>query len=368
MKICLVADNVNTKAGLGRMVSSISSELERRGHEVGFILSQGSPENDYLQINFNFSKTSLLGYIKDLYKIRVYLKNFDYAIAYDVRPAGILLYLASIGSVNKIIVHSLGTYSLFLKDAYFKNKLISLVYKKSDYVFLINNFVKRKILESNLKFSFCSNSTLVPVGVNTQRFSKKLAGERLISGKYIISVGAIKERKGQFEILKAFNQIVKDCDDVRYVIVGSQSDSIHYYNKVLKYVEEQGLSEKIIFIENINDDDLINLYSFSEFLVLAPTSTDTYIEGFGMVFLEAALCGKTSIGTLDSGAEAAIEHGNTGLVVSRDIESLARSMHELLVNSVMRERLELAAFTRALTFDWKNVVDLYEMNLNLLKK
>lgn len=360
MKICLVASNLNAGAGLGRMVSNIARELEDRGHEIGFVLGSGTSHHNFVNVTFGFKKSNLVSFAKSLWHVRKFMGHYDYIVCYDVRPAGIIATLASIGTKNKVIVHSLGTYSLFLSGERLKNFLIAWVYKKAFRIFVINEFVKEKILESNKSFSFQMNQVFVPVGVETKNFLRKSDGPPIVSGDYILSVGAIKQRKGQLKVLEAFKKISAAYPDLKYVIVGSTKDSHSYYQEMTSFISENKLSENVVFIENINDDELINLYTRAVFFILTPISTDKFIEGFGMVYIESALCGKTSIGTLDTGAVAAIEHMNTGLLVNSSVDDVAGAMTKLLSDRVLRQELEKNAYTRALTFDWKNVVDLYE--------
>ncbi len=360
MKICLVASNLNAGAGLGRMVSNIARELEDRGHEIGFVLGSGTSHHNFVNVPFSFKKSTLLSLAINLWSVRKFISHYDYIVCYDIRPAAFIASVASIGTKNKVILHSLGTYSLFVGGAHFKNFLISWVYRKAFRVFVINEFVKEKILESNKKFSFKKSLSLIPVGVETKNFLRKSEGPPIVGGNYILSVGAIKQRKGQLKVLEAFKKIKIAHADLKYVVVGSTKDSPAYYQEMINFISENGLSECVVFIENVNDDELINLYTHALFFILTPISTDKFIEGFGMVYIESALCGKTSIGTLDTGAVAAIEHMRTGLLVVSDVDPIAEAIKKLLSDSMLRQELERNAYTRALTFDWKNVVDLYE--------
>lgn len=365
MKICLVANNLKSDTGLGRMVSNIARELESRGHEIGFVLGSGTSHHDFINISFDFKGSSLISFAKSLWKVRNFMRRYEYVVCYDVRPAGIIASVVSVGTKNKVIVHSLGTYSLFVNGALLKNLLISWVYKNAFRVFVINEFVKEKILESNKKFIFGANQIFVPVGVETSKFLSKSVSPSYITGDYMLSVGAIKQRKGQLQVLKAFKKIRTTYPSLKYVVVGSTKDSPGYYQEMLSFISNNGLSEMVRFIEDVNDKELINIYTNSLFFILTPVSTDNFIEGFGMVYIESALCGKTAIGTFGTGAVEAIEHMKTGLLADSDVDHISEAIEKLLSDNILRQELEKNAYTRALTFDWKNVVDLYEAEFNL---
>lgn len=364
MKICFIADNIDRKAGLGRMVCSIADQLKKRGHEIGFVVSSGVTDHDLLKVSFRFFKFRPYKNLIDLVRIRKFVKNYDVIVCFDVQPAGILAHLATIGRSDVIVVHSLGTYSLFLPNTGVKNFFIKKVFDMSNRVFLINDFVKRKIEESRPGFRFGSNTTFVPVGVDTKLFYKRESMSNVCIDDYIISVGAIKPRKGQLESVKAFHSISKRYPDLFFVIVGSQTDSSSYYRRVKKYVKENKLNQRTIFLEGIDDQTLINLYNGAKFFVLTPVSTRRTIEGFGMVYIESALCGITSIGTFDTGAEAAIVDGETGCLVECSQTEIAKAMITLIDDKELCARYAHNAIQRARTFDWSFVVDLYESELN----
>ena len=56
----------------------------------------------------------------------------------------------------------------------------------------------------------------------------------------------------------------------------------------------------------------------------------TFIEGFGLVFLEAAACGTPSIGGERSGGSDAISPGRSGEVVGGSVESIVAALERLL--------------------------------------
>ncbi|MCB0368734.1 MAG: glycosyltransferase family 4 protein [Bdellovibrionales bacterium] len=360
-----MSDNLNPKAGLGRMVTSIANGLHNNGHEIGFVISSGETKHNSIKVNFRFRKLNFYNNIIDLFRIRKFVREYDVIICYDVKPAGILAWLATLGLSSSIIVHSIGTYSLFEKNKVLKNKIIEKVFSESDRIFIINDFVKRKIEESKENFCFGDNASIVPVGVDSSLFhiKNKLANDESL-GQYIVTVGALKPRKGQLDSIKAFETIKDIYPDLKYVLVGSVEECPDYYGEIRKFIEVCSLEKRIIFLQNISDKELITIYRNALFFIMTSTSTEYAIEGFGMVYIEAALCGITAIGSSDTGAEAAIINGETGLLVEEgDINQIARAMDVLLRDEDLRNKLSYNAGENALTYDWKYVVDLYESEL-----
>ena len=71
-------------------------------------------------------------------------------------------------------------------------------------------------------------------------------------------------------------------------------------------------------------------------------------EGFGQVYVEAAACGKPSIGANVGGVPDAVLDGQTGLLVdSADPAAIAAGIRTLFTEPGLRERLGRAARERA---------------------
>ena len=363
MKICFVASDVNQKSGLGRVVHSLTRELAVRRHVVGVVSTDSIPGFDSCVVSLKFNYRNPLHSFSELIKMRLFFKKYDVIVSFDPRPVGILVYIASLGLNKKIVVHALGTYALFEEKNKIKNYLVERVYEKASNVFVINSFVKRCIEESKHGFTFGKNLAFVPVGVDSKLFLNQLNPSYKYARRYILSVGAIKERKGQYKSVQAFIKIADMFPDLHYVLVGDIYENIEYIHTIRSVIEKAKLQSRIHFIQKICDEELMDLYSGAQFFVLTPTTTRESIEGFGLVYLEAALCGVTSIGTWNTGAEAAIEHMKSGLLSSEDIVDLSETMKRLLLNDLERNTYAQYAKERALRYDWTKIADMYEEHL-----
>ena len=77
------------------------------------------------------------------------------------------------------------------------------------------------------------------------------------------------------------------------------------------------------------------------------------VEGFGLVFLEAAAYGVPAVATLSGGIPEAVVDGETGLLVpERDVEALARALATMLGDDTLRRQMATAAERRAATMTW----------------
>ncbi|PIR84924.1 hypothetical protein COU16_00185 [Candidatus Kaiserbacteria bacterium CG10_big_fil_rev_8_21_14_0_10_47_16] len=372
-KVTFIVVSTDPTTGLGRMVTNIARELNQKGVTVNFISESECSE-------FPTTVTKLRGHsvfrpislLKTLRTLRSISNTSDAVVCFDVRPAGIMGAFGVIGTRTPLSVHALGTYSLYFKGGSFSSKLKNIllwrVYRLCTNIFIINEYVQDAIERSGShKYVFDGLPvTYVPVGVDVNEFTKSTEKYRDLSEPYILTVGAFKERKGQLKTLQAFKKVSTKFPNLQYVLVGSGQHDL-YTAGCKEYIVENGLSNKVIILEQVSDRELIQLYSHAEIFIMAPTETEYAIEGFGMVYIEAALCGTPSIGTYGSGAEAAIVDNETGILTENTPDALAGSLVKILGDNHLREHFAHTARKRAKTFSWEHVANQYCDILELTK-
>jgi phosphatidylinositol alpha-1,6-mannosyltransferase len=83
------------------------------------------------------------------------------------------------------------------------------------------------------------------------------------------------------------------------------------------------------------------------------------VEGFGIVFLEAAASGLAVIGGSSGGAAEAVADGETGILVSgTDVDELCRALLALIRDPERRRAMGAVGRARAAgTFTWERAAD-----------
>lgn len=94
---------------------------------------------------------------------------------------------------------------------------------------------------------------------------------------------------------------------------------------------------QVTLLEGLSDSELVEHYNRASLVVYAP-----YLEPFGFVPLEAMACGTPVVGVREGGVRESVVHGETGLLVERDVEAFAEATRELL-----RDEPRRAAFGQA---------------------
>jgi phosphatidylinositol alpha-1,6-mannosyltransferase len=150
-----------------------------------------------------------------------------------------------------------------------------------------------------------------------------------LKGKSIIlSINRLIERKGNDVMVQAMPAILKEIPNAVYVIGGSGQ----YEGKLREMVKDFHLEERVIFVNNLSDNEVIKFYkSCDVFVMPSRTLRQEDTEGFGVVFLEANACGKPVIGGRSGGIPEAVAEGYSGLLVDPlNVDEIARAVIRLL--------------------------------------
>ncbi|MEK7211340.1 MAG: glycosyltransferase family 4 protein, partial [Patescibacteria group bacterium] len=120
--------------------------------------------------------------------------------------------------------------------------------------------------------------------------------------------------------------------------------------------EKSGVGGRVKFFHNISDADLPEFYRNCKIFVMPSRQIGGDVEGFGIVYLEAALFGKPSVVGNVGGAPEAVLNNQTGLTVNPESPSeIAASIVKLLKDDNLRQTFGRAAKGRAeKEFNWNN--------------
>jgi glycosyltransferase involved in cell wall biosynthesis len=77
------------------------------------------------------------------------------------------------------------------------------------------------------------------------------------------------------------------------------------------------------------------------------------VEGFGLVYLEAAACGLPSVAAAIGGVPDAVMSGTTGLLTAAEPDSVADAISRMVVDSGLRIELANAAKLHAHEMSWR---------------
>jgi phosphatidyl-myo-inositol dimannoside synthase len=189
-----------------------------------------------------------------------------------------------------------------------------------------------------------------PADVEAMRQRLGLSGK-----KVLLTLGRVVERKGYDTVIKAMPEISKHVPEAVYVVAGVGS----YLGKLGKMVEDMKLQSAVRFVGSVSDEERAAYFYLCDLFVMPSRQIGPDVEGFGIVYLEAAMFGKPSIGGNSGGVPEAILDSKTGALVDpSDADALARVVVQLLRDDAVRHELGQNAKARALyEFRWERQVE-----------
>ena len=191
-----------------------------------------------------------------------------------------------------------------------------------------------------------NNVEIIPPGVDIYRFHPPKPDSPHPQGipkNYIFCLSRIDSNKGHKELLLAFDIVRKTVDDVYLVIGGGSPKPGPREQEVLatihKIIDEHNLSDRVIMLGYVPDEQLPLLYQHSRFFVLP-----SKFEPFGMTSQEAMACGKTVVASKFGGVKEVIKHEETGILVDpSDSQEFAMAMIKLLQDQDYNYKIGLHA-------------------------
>ena len=184
----------------------------------------------------------------------------------------------------------------------------------------------------------------------------------------ILTVGAVKARKGVRELVAALPAVRQHIPEARLVIAGSLDYEPQYVAQVREDIAVLGLGGVVEVAGRVDAATLMRLYQQATVFALPARSDGDKLEGFGLVLLEASAAGLPVIGTRDSGTEDAVDDGVTGLLVAQgDHAGLAAALVQLLTDEPLAARMGAAGRAKAAGQTWEQVAADY-INLYIQKK
>lgn len=342
--------------GSARYADNLARGLASRGHHVILLAPAYSRDSDDQNLPFRVYRYRwanprygqwrlLLTAMKVKQLIRTLRPDVVWATSYaGARALGLLRPYVSMTAT----LHGGGIQRAFrsLNPLKLMTDLAGLKFLKSAKLLVtISEHAKCLILSFLKESSYAEKFHVIYNGIEYDEsafYDKKQAIEKLrqYQGKRIIlTLARLVKAKGQDLVIKAMPLILKEIPNAAYVIVGEGVEE-----QALKaLVKEKHLEASVFFTGYITDVEREWYYGIADVVVLAGRWTSTFVEGFGLVFLEANIRGKAVVGTRVGGIPEAIDNYKTGIIVEPDHpEQIASTIIALLKDDDMRAEMGAA--------------------------
>ena len=169
----------------------------------------------------------------------------------------------------------------------------------------------------------------------------------------VLTVGRLHPRKGQLLTLQALQVLPAEVRArLEYWIVGGQSKG--NYEATLRATAAAQPDLAVRFFGNLPDDELASVYERADIFAMTSVNLEHSVEGFGLVYLEAAAHGLPVVAHDVGGVSEAVIDGVTGLLVPPHRPAqLAAAFEKLIHDPELRAKLGAAGREWAGRNCWK---------------
>lgn len=193
---------------------------------------------------------------------------------------------------------------------------------------------------------------VIPNGIDAGRFATLPALPH--NGTLVLSVGAVKRRKGTLPLIRAMAQVHAARPEARAVIVGTLEAEPETAAQARAEIAALGLEQVVTLAGRVPEEALLRWYAQADVFALPSLNDGWKFEGFGLALLEASAAGLPVIGSRECGAEDAVEDGVTGLLIPQheSATALAEAILALLSDPARRAAMGAAGRARAAAYTW----------------
>jgi phosphatidylinositol alpha-1,6-mannosyltransferase len=175
----------------------------------------------------------------------------------------------------------------------------------------------------------------------------------LARAEIVLSLGRLEARKNAASVLRAVAGLAPRRPDLHAVIAGGGPLA----GALRALATDLGIGPRVTFAGAVDEPTKLALLGACDVFAMPSIRSQTDVEGFGIVFVEAGACGKPSIAGRTGGQPEAVLDGETGLVVDGASQpEVTAALERLLSDSDLRARLGTGARRRAEDLDWPKVV------------
>jgi glycosyltransferase involved in cell wall biosynthesis len=175
-----------------------------------------------------------------------------------------------------------------------------------------------------------------------------LAPDRLV----VVTVARITRRKGHLVTLAALSTLSRELRErITWLVVGPDGESDHV-EEVRRLAATADCDVR--FLGSLPDEQIRDIYGAADFFCLSGVPDDSgRVEGFGLVYLEAAAAGLPSVATAIGGVPDAVLADETGLLVPPSVGAVGRAIAELAEDTDARSVLAAGASAHAAALSWE---------------
>jgi len=365
MKIAIVC--YPTFGGSGVVATELGIALAEHGHEIHFITYKQPVRLQLLHNNVHYHEVSVPSYplfhyqpyelalsskLVNMAKLHeIEIVHVHYAIPHAYAGYMAKQMLAQEGIFIPMVTTLHGTDITLVGSHPFYKPAVTFSINNSDAVTSVSQSLKDDTLRL---FNIKKEIEVVPNFIDTKKYENLYSDceRELIASKnekIITHISNIRKVKRVDDVIEIFDRIQKELP-AKLVIVGDGPEKESLENLCKK----KGIDEKVLFVGNSHEVDKI--LCFSDLFILPSEH-----ESFGLVALEAMVCGVPVISSNAGGLPEVNIHGESGYLSDvGNVDEMAKNALKILENNDTHQLFKRKAKENAQRFETELIVPLYE--------
>lgn len=358
MNICLIAGQYSQSSdGIGTYTSNLKSELESINEDLNVALIPEKDNKFYkskpaLTRSFSKQVKQILKpleieyyhykrFSENKYKLKEMLKNTRADIYHAISPseaiAPVLLNKRPLVTTIHDIIPLVTRNRFFFEKNYFSYYLN--IAKKSDIIVTDSKKTMDDLIQI-IKIPENKIRVVYP-GIDTKKYYASTKSKNTI--KKILYLGGLTKRKGIYETLYAFIELLNVKKDIKLLIGGGGDEKLKLEEKVKQF----GIQEHVEFLGFIKESEMTRVYQNADLFVYP-----SKYEGFGYTPLEAMASGTPVITSNTSSIPEVV--GDAAITINpNNIKDISNSMLKVISNEKLQKEMITKGIIQANKFDKK---------------
>jgi phosphatidylinositol alpha-1,6-mannosyltransferase len=285
-------------------------------------------------------------------------RGYDQVLVSHALPCGTAALIAKIlgGLPYSVLMHGLDL-RLALRSTR-KRFLLKFILSHAKAVFVNSEVVSQEVQS----FRPQTKPIVITPGVEAMTFPPRETARTsfgIADGEIVIlSVTRLISRKGIDRLIEAMGSLPSH---IRLVVIGDGID------RARLVAQASSLGERFQILSHVEDSERNAWYAAADIFAMPVRDEGDDVEGFGIVFLEAALAGLPVVAGKSGGAVEAVNHGETGLLVDpNNVSALVDDLKRLTGDAHLRKQMGAAGRARVMAeFRWDARWDKMRQTLGL---
>ena len=304
-------------------------------------------------------------WLKLFFEVRKIIKKekFDLIWCGQVLPVGAVCYLINKFFKIPYFVSNHGMDIMLPQKSSRKKKLMMKVLQSAKFITANSQYTKNQLLKLGINdrkiqvIYPCSNiaGEFIALEGKAAQIRQKLG---LKGSKILLSVGRLVKRKGYDKVIEALAQLSAQYPNLAYLIVGQGPEKENFQFSIFNFQ----LKDKVKIFDDVSDEDLPYYYQLADIFMMPARDIQGDVEGFGLVYLEAANFKLPVIAGRSGGAAEAVIDNETGIMVDPEsVEEIKEAIIKLLNDEQLRNQLGENGYLRSQKeFNWARQADKLE--------